>query len=483
MEFEPVIGFETHVELAAKSKVFCDTRAEFGGEPNSYVCEVCLGLPGTLPVLNKTSMELSLKVALALNCDIPEVTEFDRKNYYYPDLPKNYQISQEYRPLGRNGAMTILMPGGREKTVGIHNIHLEEDAGKLVHDVYKGRGVSLVDLNRASTSLLEIVSQPDMRSPEEAEAFMETMRSLLRYLEVSDCKMQEGSLRFELNVSMRPKGQKEFGTKVEVKNVGSVRAVLRALDYEMRRQTEILEDGGRVIQETRLWDDERGETRSMRVKEGAKDYRYFPEPDLPPVHIDREYLETLRKDLPELRDAKRKRFVEEYGLPDYDAGVLAAEKAVADFFEECTRLHNAPKVYSNWIMVYILRELGGEDEKEIADLKITPEHLAQLAQILDSGKINQNIAKKVLNKSLQTGDLPEKIIQEKGLEMVSDSGEIEKFVDEVIVEQAGPVEEYKNGKDNTLNFLVGQVMRKSRGKAQPDTVQELLRKKIRGEQP
>lgn len=481
MEFEPVIGFETHVELAAKSKVFCDTRAEFGGEPNSYVCEVCLGLPGTLPVLNRTSMELSLKVALALNCDIPEITEFDRKNYYYPDLPKNYQISQEYQPLGRNGAMTVLLPDGREKTVGIHNIHLEEDAGKLIHDVYKGRGVSLVDLNRAGTSLLEIVSEPDLRSPEEAEAFMETMRSLLRYLEVSDCKMQEGSLRFELNVSMRPKGQEEFGTKVEVKNVGSVRAVMRALDYEMRRQTEILEDGGRVIQETRLWDDGRGETRSMRVKEGAKDYRYFPEPDLPPVRIERDYLETLRKDLPELRDAKRKRFVEEYGLPPYDAGVLAAEKAVADFFEDCVRLYDASKVYSNWIMVYILRELGGEDEKEITDLKITPDHLAQLAQILDSGKINQNIAKKVLNDVIQSGDSPEKIIKDKGLEMVSDSGEIEKFVDEVIAEQAGPVEEFKNGKDNTLNFLVGQVMRKSRGKAQPGMVQELLRKKIRGE--
>ncbi len=480
MKFEPVIGFETHVELAAKSKVFCATRAEFGGEPNSYVCEVCLGLPGTLPVLNKESIEMALKVALALNCEIPDVTEFDRKNYYYPDLPKNYQISQEYNPLGRHGSLPVLLPDGREIAVGIHNIHLEEDAGKLVHDTYKGRGVSLVDLNRASTSLLEIVSEPDLRSAEEAEAFMETMRGLLRYLEVSDCKMQEGSLRFELNISMRPKGQKEYGTKVEIKNVGSVRAVLRALDYEMRRQTEILEDGGRVIQETRLWDDERGETRSMRVKEGAKDYRYFPEPDLPPVRIEREYLETLRAGLPELRDAKRKRFAGEFGIPDYDAGVLVADKAVADFFEECNRLHNAPKTYSNWIMVYILRELGGEEEKEIGDLKVTPKHLAQLAQILDSGKINQNIAKKILNDVLETGEMPEAIMKAQGLEMVSDSGEIEKFVDEVLADNPGPAEEYKNGKDNTLNFLVGQVMRKSRGKAKPDTVQELIRKKVRG---
>lgn len=481
MEFEPVIGFETHVELASKSKVFCDTRAEFGGEPNSYVCEVCLGLPGTLPVLNKASMEMSLKVALAMNCEIPEVTEFDRKNYYYPDLPKNYQISQEYRPLGRHGTFPILLPDGSEKIIGIHNIHLEEDAGKLVHDSYKGRTVSLVDLNRASTSLLEIVSEPDLRTPKEAEIFMETMRSVLRYLEVSDCKMQEGSLRFELNISMRPKGQQEYGTKVEIKNVGSVRSVLRALDYEMRRQTEILQDGGRIIQETRLWDDEKGETRSMRVKEGAKDYRYFPEPDLPPVHIDRDYLETLRANLPELLEAKRKRFVSQFELPDYDAGVLVAEKAVAEFFEESNRIHPAPKTYSNWIMVYILRELGGEDEKEIGDLKVAPTHLAQLAQILDSGKINQNIAKKVLNTVLETGDMPESIIKEKGLEMVSDSSEIEKFVDEVLAANPDPVAEYKAGKDNTLNFLVGQVMRKSRGKAKPDTVQEIIRKKVRGE--
>lgn len=481
MEFEPVIGFETHVELSAISKVFCATRAEFGGEPNSYVCEVCLGLPGTLPTLNRASMEMSLKVALALNCEIPEVTEFDRKNYYYPDLPKNYQISQEYNPLGRHGSLPVLLPDGKEMMVRIHNIHLEEDAGKLVHDTYKGRGVSLVDLNRAGTSLLEIVSEPDMRSAEEAEAFMETMRSLLRYLEVSDCKMQEGSLRFELNISMRPKGQKEYGTKVEIKNVGSVRSVLRALDYEMRRQTEILEDGGHVIQETRLWDDERAETRSMRVKEGAKDYRYFPEPDLPPVRIERDYLETLRAGLPELREAKRKRFVEQYGIPDYDAGVLATDKAVAHFFEECNRIHHSPKTYSNWIMVYILRELGGEEEKEIGSLKIAPSHLAQLAQILDSGKINQNIAKKVLNEVLETGAMPEQIVKDKGLEMVSDSGEIEKFVDEVLAGNQDAVEEFKKGKDNTLNFLVGQVMRKSRGKAKPDTVQDLIRKKVRGE--
>ncbi len=480
MEFEPVIGFETHVELAAKSKVFSTTRAEFGGDPNTYVNPVCLGLPGTLPVLNKESMELSLKVALAMECDIPETTIFDRKNYYYPDLPKNYQISQEYQPLGRHGTFTILLPDGVEKVIGIHNIHLEEDAGKLIHDTYQGRTVSLVDLNRAGTSLLEIVSEPDLRTPVEAETFMETMRSLLRYLEVSDCKMQEGSLRFELNISMRPKGQEEYGTKVEIKNVGSVKSVMKALDYEMRRQTELLEDGGRVIQETRLWDDVREETRSMRIKEGAKDYRYFPEPDLPPVHIGRSYLEELKKDLPELREVKRRRFIEQYDLPEYDAGVLVVEKEVAHFFEECVTIHNAPKTYSNWIMVYILREMGGEDEKEIGDLKVTPQHLAQLAQILDKGTINQNIAKKVLNTVLETGDMPEKIIKDKGLEMVSDTGEIEKFVDEVITEQAGPAEDFKNGKDQTLNFLVGQVMRKSRGKAKPDMVQELLTKKLRG---
>lgn len=478
MKYAPVIGFETHVELASQAKVFSEARQAFGGEPNEYVNPVCLGLPGTLPVLNQASMELSLKVALAMDCKIPEVTLFDRKHYYYPDLPKNYQISQEYEPLARDGHINITMPDGTEKTIRIHNIHLEEDAGKLIHEKRGGRWVSLVDLNRAGSSLLEIVSQPDIRSREEAEVFMETMRSLLRYLEVSDCKMQEGSLRFELNISLRPEETEEFGTKVEIKNVGSIKSVLRAFDYEVERQTEILEDGGRVIQETRLWDDDRNETRSMRVKEGAKDYRYFPEPDLPPVALDRAYLEELQKHLPELRDAKRKRFVADYGLPEYDAGVLAADKAVAQYFEECCKVHNAPKTFSNWIMTYLLAELKDEDS-DINDLPVKSGHLVELVKLVEDGKINQNIAKKVFRDMLETGKTPSAIVKDKGLEVVSDSGALEDYIDEVIAENPGPAGEYKEGKDKALNFLLGQVMRKSKGQAAPEQVREIFDKKLR----
>ncbi len=479
MKYEPVIGLETHVELASKSKVFCRCKAEFGGEPNSYVCPVCLGLPGTLPVLNELSLEMALQVALAMDCEIPDITIFDRKNYYYPDLPKNYQISQEYQPLARHGNLTILLKDGGQKDIGIHNIHLEEDAGKNFHPASTSKPITLVDLNRAGTSLLEIVSEPDLRTPDETEAFMQTMRSLLRYLEVSDCKMQEGSLRFELNVSLRPKGASEYGTKVEVKNVGSVKAVLRALHYEIARQVEILDDGGRVVQETRLWDDDKGETRSMRVKEGAKDYRYFPEPDLLPVKVERSYLEELRSRLPELQDIKRKRFVEQYQIPDYDAGVLVYEKTVADYFEECCRLHPSPKTFSNWIMVQILRELK-DDDSVITDFPVTPKHLAELVQLTEKGTINQNIAKKVFKEMMQNGKMPSTIVKEQGLEVVSDAGEIEKFVEEAIAENPGPAEEYKTGKDKALNFLLGQVMRKSRGKANPQQVQELINTKLRG---
>ncbi len=479
MKYQPVIGLETHVELFSKSKVFCSCKAEFGGEPNSYVCPVCLGLPGTLPVLNQVSLEMALKVALAMQCGIPDVTIFDRKNYYYPDLPKNYQISQEYRPLARNGKITIQLGENREKDIGIHNIHLEEDAGKNFHPAGTSKPITLVDLNRAGTSLLEIVSEPDMRSPDETLAYMQTMRSLLRYLEVSDCKMQEGSLRFELNVSLMPVGVQEYGTKVEVKNVGSIKAVQRALNYEIERQTDILDEGGRVIQETRLWDDDKGETRSMRVKEGAKDYRYFPEPDLLPVQLDREYLNELKSNLPELRDTKRKRFIDEYELPAYDAGVLVSDKTVADYFEECVRLHHSPKSFSNWIMVYILRELKDEDSV-ITDLPVTPQHLAELVQLAEKGSINSNIAKQVYKDIMNTGKMPSAIVKEKGLEVVSDTGAIEQFVDEVISENPGPAQEFKEGKDKTMNFLLGQVMRKSRGKANPQTAKELITQKLRG---
>ena len=477
MQYEPVIGLETHVELASKSKVFCSCKAEFGGEPNTYICPVCLGLPGTLPVLNKAAIEMSLKVCLSMDCDIPEISIFDRKNYYYPDLPKNYQISQEYQPLARDGGITIVMKDGREKFIRMHNIHLEEDAGKNFHPAGKPR--TLVDLNRASTALLEIVSQPDLRSSEETEAYMQTMRNLLRYLEVSDCKMQEGSLRFELNISLRPVGTEPFGTKVEIKNVGSIKSVLRAFDYEVNRQTEILEDGGHVVQETRLWDDDKGETRPMRVKEGAKDYRYFPEPDLVPVKLERGYLDRLKAALPELQTAKRKRFIEQFDLPVYDAGVLVADKYVAEFFETCCAAQNAPKSFSNWIMVYILRELKDEDS-DIRDLKIKPAHLIELVQLIETGKINQNIAKKIFKDILETGQMPGEIVKDKGIEVVSDSSELEKIVDKVIAENPGPAESFKNGKDQAMNALLGLVMRQSKGQASPPDVIAIITKKLRG---
>ncbi len=479
MEYQVVVGLETHVELAPKSKVFSPTKAEFGGEPNTYVSPICLGMPGTLPTLNRVAFEMALKVGMAMNCTIPEVTIFDRKHYYYPDLPKNYQISQEYMPLATDGKLRIYLADGREKDIRIHNIHLEEDAGKLMHQLYKGRYVSLVDLNRAGTSLLEIVSQPDMESREEAETFMKTMRTLLRYLEVSDCKMQEGSLRFELNISLRFPGTEEFGTKVEVKNIGSIKAVLRAFDYEYKRQADILDEGGRVVQETRLWDDEKGETRSMRVKETAKDYRYFPEPDIPPMVLKEDYLQKIRESIPELREEKHKRFIAEFGLPDYDAGVLVADKAVANYFEECVNRHNSPKAFSNWIMVYILRDLKDEDS-DIRDHPVTTDHLVELVQMVEKGTINQNIAKNIFKDIVETGKMPSEIVKEKGLEVVSDESAIEGMVDEVIAENPGPAEEFKNGKDQTLNFLLGMVMKKSKGKANPGTVRELITKKLRG---
>lgn len=478
-EFEPVIGLEVHTELNTASKVFCDDSTRFGAEPNSQVSPISLGLPGVLPVLNRTAFEKALKTAIAVGCKVPEKTTFDRKHYYYPDLPKNYQISQQYEPLGTGGAVDIHLKDGSSKTIRINNIHLEEDAGKLIHpDTPSGRGLSWVDLNRAGMPLLEIVTEPDIDTLEELEVFMQTLRSILRYLDVSDCKMQEGSLRFELNLSMRPVGSRELGTKTEVKNVGSIKAVLRAARHEIKRQTEILDSGDRVIQETRLWDDDRGETRSMRSKEVAKDYRYFPDPDLPAVRISADWLERIRAELPELEDAKRRRFVADYGLPEYDAGVLATDRALADYFEACCRLHPSPKAFSNWIMVELLRELQNR-ELEIEDCPLTPERLVELVRMVERGAISNNIAKDVLKEVIETDQSPARIVEEKGLSQVSDESALLAVVHEVIAAHPGPAQDVREGTEKALGFLMGQVMRKTQGKANPGVCKALLERELR----
>jgi len=481
MSYETVIGMEIHVELLTDSKVFCSCSAHFGDEPNAQTCPVCLGLPGTLPVLNRKAFELSVKTCLALLCDLPAVTKFDRKNYYYPDLPKNYQISQQYVPLGRDGWLTIPVDGGT-RDIGMDNIHLEEDAGKNVHPTERGlSGSTLVDLNRAGRPLLEIVSKPDMRNLGELESYMETMRRVLRYIEVSDCKIQEGSIRFELNISLRPEGSEVLGTKVEVKNVASVKAVLRAAEFEQERQAEILDGGGRVVQETRLWDDEAGETRPMRSKETAMDYRYFPEPDLVPIEISPQWLESLRASMPELPLARRERLVREYELPEYDAEVLVAEKSVADYFEECNRLHRAPKAFSNWIMTYILRDMADRGLEDVSGLPVTPAHLAELVRLVDEGTISGTIAKKVYNEMAESGRMPKEIVEEKGLVQITDSGEIEKAVDEAIEANPQAAEEFRSGKEKAIGRLMGHVMKATRGKANPQQVQDLIRSRLTGE--
>jgi len=479
MNYEPVMGMGIHVELLTDSKVFCACPARFVQQPNAQTCPVCLGLPGVLPVLNRKAFELALRTALALRCEIPPTTKFDRKNYYYPDLPKNYQISQQYEPIGRNGALTIPVDGGT-RDIGIDNLHLEEDAGKNLHPEEKGlRGSTLVDLNRAGLPLLEIVSKPEIRSVAELESYMETMRQVLRYIEVSDCRIQEGSIRFELNISLRPAGSQKLGTKVEVKNVASVKSVLRAAQYEIERQTDLLEGGKSVVQETRLWNEERGETRTMRTKETAMDYRYFPEPDLVPIGLSPEWLEEIRKSIPELPLARRSRLVREYGLPDYDAGVLVAEKSVADFFEDCNRIVRAPKALSNWIMTYLLRDMAGKGIEEVGRTPVSPAHLAELVRLVEDGTISGKIAKTVYDEMSESGSMPAEIVRRRGLVQITDESAITAAVEEAIAANPKAAEEFRDGKEKAIGRLVGHVMKATRGKANPQMVQDLIRARLR----
>ncbi|MCF6097117.1 Asp-tRNA(Asn)/Glu-tRNA(Gln) amidotransferase subunit GatB [Thermovorax subterraneus] len=471
MEFETVIGLEVHVELLTKSKVFCSCTTEFGGEVNTHCCPVCLGMPGVLPVLNKKAVEYAIKAALALNCEIPEFSKFDRKNYFYPDLPKAYQISQYDLPLARKGYIEIEV-GGKTKRIGINRIHLEEDAGKLIHE--EGKSYSLVDLNRTGVPLIEIVSEPDIRTPEEAWLYLNKLKTILQYIEVSDCKMEEGSLRCDTNISLRPKGSDKFGTKVELKNLGSFRAVRRSLEYEEKRQREILESGGAIVQETRRWDEARGITIPLRSKEEAHDYRYFPDPDLVPIVIDREWVEKLKSELPELPDVRKKRYMEEYGLPAYDAEVITASKALANFFEECVSQYHDPKTVSNWVMSEMLGILN-ETGREVDEIPFKPEQLVKMLKMIDNGTISGKIAKEVFREMFDTGRDPEVIVKEKGLIQISDEAELEKIARKVIEENPKSVEDYKKGKEKALGFLVGQIMKETRGKANPQLVNKILK--------
>ncbi len=471
MEFEAVIGLEVHCQLRTKSKIFCSCSADFGAPPNTHTCPVCLGMPGVLPVLNKRVVEFALRLALATNCTINRRNIFARKHYFYPDLPKGYQISQFEAPIAEHGWIEIETEKLGKRRIGITRIHMEEDAGKLIHD--DARPVSYVDLNRTGTPLLEIVSEPDIRTPEEAGEYLKRLRELVRYLGISDGNMEEGSLRCDANISLRPKGETKLGTKAELKNMNSFRHVQRALEYEIRRQTGLLLDGKEVVQETRLWDEARGVTLPMRGKEEAHDYRYFPDPDLVPVEIDEEWIDNVRAGLPELPHEKRTRFVEEYGLGIDDAKVITSSRELADYFEECVKGFNQPKKVANWIMVELMKFLN-QDGIEIQDCKVRPNHLSELLSLVDSGAISGKMAKDILEKVYKTGTSPKEIVETEGLSQVSDEDTLRTLCNEVLTENPKEVEKYKAGKTKVLGFLVGQVMRKTKGKANPKKVNELL---------
>jgi len=474
MEFEPVIGLEVHVQLNTKSKLFCSCATDFGSEPNTQVCPVCLGHPGVLPVLNRQAMENAIMCGLALNCSITPFSKFDRKNYFYPDLPKDYQVSQFDKPICGKGHLTVLIDG-KEKTFGITRAHLEEDAGKLIHSETGGN--SGVDFNRTGIPLLEIVSEPDIRSPEEAYYYLQSLKSIIQYLDISDCNMEEGSLRCDANVSIRPKGQVEFGTRAEIKNLNSFRGVQKALAYEIERQIDVVSDGGKIVQETRLWNADKNRTFSMRSKEQAHDYRYFPEPDLVPMVNEQSYIDDLKSGLPELPYPRMKRFIDQYGLTEYDADVLTADKDLADYFEECTKISTDYKTICNWILSELLRVIN--DKKiSINECNVTPEKLSGMLQMIKEGIISGKIAKTVFTEMVETDKTPQQIVKDKGLVQISDTGELQGIVDEVIANNPQAVEELKGGKDKSLMFLVGQVMKATRGKANPKMVNELLRKSI-----
>ena len=475
MKYEVVIGLETHAELDTESKLFCGCSTKFGSEPNTQTCPVCLGLPGVLPVMNKKAFGYSLKAAVTLHCEINQFTNFDRKSYYYPDLPKNYQTSQNYFNIGNNGYVDMVVDG-KGKRINIHNVHLEEEAGKLVHPEASDANYSLVDFNRAGVPLLEIVTQPDMRSIEEVESYMHTLRNILLYIGVSDCKMQEGSLRFEASISLREYGSTVLGNRVEIKNLNSMKAVLKVLAYEMSRQSSLLDDGKEILLETRLWDDVDAVSRRMRTKEDAHDYRYFPEPDLVPFWINQEWIDETKTTIPELPVSKRQRFVKEYSLSDYDAGILTDDKSLADYFEECVGLsQDSPKELSNWIINDVLRELN-ERKVYVQDFTVTPETLVGLIKIKPT--IGNSIAKEVFVEMANTGKDAPTIVKEKDLTQMDDTSELNKIVIKIVEENPKAVEDYGLGKKNALAFLIGQTMKITKGKANPKILTELFKQRL-----
>ena len=471
-DYEMVIGLEVHCELSTESKIFCGCSAKFGGEPNTHVCEVCSGMPGTLPTLNKQVVEYAVKAGLALNCEITRNNKFDRKNYFYPDLPKAYQISQLYFPICRNGHVDIKTSAGT-KSIGIHEIHMEEDAGKLVHDPVTG--MTMVDFNRCGVPLLEIVSEPDFRSAEEVIAYLSKLRDTMQYLGVSDCKMQEGSMRADVNLSVRPRGQKEFGTRTEMKNIASFKAIERAIEYERERQIDLIEEGNEVVQETRRWDDEKEYTYAMRSKENAQDYKYYPDPDLMPIEISDEYLNEIKAGLPEFADHKKARYVEELGLPEYDADIITASPALVKVFETACEVTDSPKEVSNWLMTDLLK-LCKDAGVAADDMKFDGKSLGVIIKMVQDGKINRKSGRKVLEEVFMNGVDPESYVKENGLAQVSDASAIEPVIKEVLDANPGPVSEYLAGKEKNFQFLVGQSMRALKGKADPQAVRTTLEK-------
>ncbi len=474
-EYESVIGLEVHAQLLTESKIFCSCSAKFGGKPNTQVCPICLGMPGVLPVLNKRALEFAVRAALAANCNISHSSRFARKNYFYPDLPKGYQISQYEEPLSTDGWLEI-ESNSSTKMVRIKRIHLEEDAGKLIHEY--SQDSSYVDLNRAGVPLIEIVSEPDISNSEEAITYLKKLRSILVYIGVCDGNMEEGSLRCDANVSVRPKGRKELGTKTEIKNVNSFKFIQKALEYEIRRQISIIESGKKVIQETRLFDSAQGVTFPMRSKEEAHDYRYFPDPDLLPIVVDENWIREIKSSLPELPNARKSRFINEYKIPPYDAEVLTVSKEVADYFEECLKYYDKPKAVSNWIMTEVLRELKGEEEG-IKRFPITPEKLSELLRLIDNGTISGKIGKDIFIEMASTGKRAGEIVIEKNMKQISDTSEIEMIISQIIQQNPDEASRYRMGQEKLLGFFVGEVMKATHGKANPKLVNETLKKKLK----